>query len=152
MPSARRRRSSGSASRPPLPSNRARNNRFSWSRTDARRDALRRDFTINGLLYDPLASRVIDHVGGQADLEAKILRCIGDPHARFGEDRLRMLRAVRFTHTLDFTLDGRSSDAIRVMADRISRISAERIEAELTRTLTESARPGDVRVGAALPA
>src|ERR687885_1880927 len=64
--------------------------------SSAREDALRRDFTINGMFFDPLAGRLLDYVGGQEDLRARVLRAIGDPRARFAEDRLRMLRAVRF--------------------------------------------------------
>ncbi len=69
---------------------------------DAEQDALRRDFTINGLFYDPQEDRVIDYVGGEADLQRGLLRTIGDPLERFGEDKLRMLRAVRFATTLGF--------------------------------------------------
>src|SRR5260221_14369713 len=72
----------------------------------AEEDAQRRDFTVNGLFYDPIAERLIDYVGGQKDLAAKVLRAIGNPGDRFREDRLRMLRAVRFATTLGFDLDG----------------------------------------------
>ena len=70
--------------------------------SDAREDALRRDFTINGLFFDPVEGVVVDYVGGQQDLEHGIIRAIGDPDMRFGEDHLRMLRAVRFQRTLVF--------------------------------------------------
>ncbi|MBN2161358.1 MAG: CCA tRNA nucleotidyltransferase [Pontiellaceae bacterium] len=109
----------------------------------AREDALRRDFTINGMFYDPLEEKLIDYVGGQRDLEERKIVSIGDPAERFREDHLRMLRAVRFTHTLGFEIDEETDHAICEMAHLIQRISAERIENELTRTLTESARPGN---------
>ena len=109
----------------------------------AEEDALRRDFTINGMFYDPVENQLHDYVNGQRDLEKRIIAAIGDPFERFEEDHLRMLRAVRFAHTLGFTLDERSANAIRSMAHPITRISAERIEMELTRTLIESRRPGD---------
>ncbi|MBN2684505.1 MAG: CCA tRNA nucleotidyltransferase [Pontiellaceae bacterium] len=109
----------------------------------AKEDALRRDFTINGMFYDPLEEHLIDYVGGQRDLEERKIVAIGDPVERFREDHLRMLRAVRFTHTLGFEIDAETDRSIREMAHLILRISAERIENELSRTLTESARPGD---------
>ena len=109
----------------------------------AEEDALRRDFTINGMFYDPLSDQLHDYVNGQRDLEKRIIRAIGSPAERFEEDHLRMLRAVRFTHTLGFALDPATENAIREMSHLISRVSIERIEAVLTRTLTESLRPGD---------
>lgn len=109
----------------------------------AREDALRRDFTINGMFYDPVAERLHDYVDGRRDLEAGLIRAIGDPSLRFEEDHLRMLRAVRFVHNLGFRLDPATEEAIRSMAPRIARISAERIEMEFTRILTDSPRPGD---------
>ena len=75
--------------------------------TTAEEDAQRRDFTINGLFYDPLADQIIDHVGGQADLQARTLRAIGDPAARFAEDHLRLLRAIRFATRLNFKIEER---------------------------------------------
>ncbi len=108
--------------------------------TDAEHDAQRRDFTINGLFFDPLADRVVDYVGGVADLEARVVRAIGDPHRRFTEDKLRMLRAVRFAATLDFALDAATLAAIRAMALEISAVSAERIAGELRRMLTHDER------------
>src|SRR6266436_5003731 len=74
-------------------------------------DAKRRDFTINGMFYDSLAEQVIDFVGGQADLEAKLVRAIGDPGQRFAEDHLRMLRAVRFASVLDYKIEDRTWQA-----------------------------------------
>lgn len=108
----------------------------------AREDARRRDFTINGLFLDPEALEVIDYVTGLPDLERGRVRAIGDPEARFREDHLRMLRAVRFAAVLEFTIDPATADAIRRQAASIHRVSAERIGQELTRTLLEAPRPG----------
>ncbi|NOU36230.1 MAG: HD domain-containing protein [Kiritimatiellaceae bacterium] len=109
----------------------------------AEEDAKRRDFTVNGMFYDPLEDKVIDYVGGQVDLEKKIIRAIGDPEKRFSEDHLRMLRAVRFAHTLGFEIERATRAAIKKFAPDIAKISAERIENEFSRTLTESIKPGD---------
>src|SRR4029079_7523960 len=79
-------------------------------------DATRRDFTINGMFYDPLTEQVHDYVGGREDLGEGIVRAIGDPHARFAEDKLRMLRAVRMTARFEFALDRATGDAVRDMA------------------------------------
>ena len=100
-------------------------------------DVQRRDFTINGLMYDPVAQLVLDFVGGQADIRGRLLRTIGDPEARFGEDRLRMLRAVRFAARFDFEIDPATFDAIRVMASAIHDVSWERIRDEVIKILTE---------------
>ncbi len=108
----------------------------------AKEDALRRDFTINGMFFDPIKKQLHDYVHGQRDLKKKRVTAIGDPEERFREDHLRMLRAIRFVHTLQFDLDPATENAIKKMAPLIQKISAERIEVELTRTLTESARPG----------
>jgi poly(A) polymerase len=105
-------------------------------------DAQRRDFTINGLFYDPAVEQILDFVDGQRDLAARRIRAIGDPRRRFDEDHLRLLRAVRFAATLDFELDPNTAMAIRERAERIRRISAERIAQELTRLWTESPRAG----------
>jgi poly(A) polymerase len=106
-------------------------------------DVLRRDFTINGLLYDPLKEQVLDYVGGQADIRARRVRTIGDPYERFSEDRLRMLRAVRFAAGLKFTLDTAAEKAIRKQAAEIRQVSAERVRDELLKILTEGqARQG----------
>lgn len=107
---------------------------------DPEQDALRRDFTINGLFYDPIADRVIDFVHGRPDLRAKVIRCIGDPATRFGEDRLRMLRALRFACALGFEIDLGTWDAIRQMAPAIREVSWERIRDELIKILTGPAR------------
>jgi poly(A) polymerase len=99
--------------------------------TSAAEDASRRDFTINGMFYDPLKKQVIDYVGGRADLQKRIIRTIGDPDERFGEDYLRMLRAVRFSTRLSFPIEPGTYAAIRRNAANIARISGERIAAEL---------------------
>jgi len=104
--------------------------------SSAAEDVARRDFTINGLLYDPEASQVIDHVGGQADIAARVVRCIGDPRARFGEDRLRMLRAVRFVVRFNFDMEPATWEALRSQAPAIHDVSAERIRDELLKMLT----------------
>src|SRR5438552_5259601 len=96
-------------------------------------DAKRRDFTINGMFYDPVAEKVIDFVGGRADIAAKLLRAIGDPAQRFAEDRLRMLRAVRLATILDYKIDKQTWDALLANAGSINEISAERIRDELIR-------------------
>ncbi|MAI31493.1 MAG: CCA tRNA nucleotidyltransferase [Rubripirellula sp.] len=102
---------------------------------DARNDALRRDFTINGLFYDPNQREIIDYVGGQADLAAGVLQTIGDPVQRFGEDRLRMLRAIRFSTTLQFRMHDGTLAAIQQHADDMCGVSGERIGAEMRRVL-----------------
>ncbi|MCC6683089.1 MAG: CCA tRNA nucleotidyltransferase [Phycisphaeraceae bacterium] len=99
--------------------------------TDAEHDAQRRDFTINGLFEDPLEDRVIDYVGGQADLKAGVIRAIGDPQQRFAEDYLRMLRAVRFAARFHFTLEPATASAIRTNAPKLEQISRERIGMEM---------------------
>src|SRR6266403_3479235 len=96
-------------------------------------DAQRRDFTINGMFYDPVAEKVIDFVGGRADIEAKLVRAIGDAAQRFGEDRLRVLRAVRFATVLDYKIDTQTWEALVANAVSINEISAERIREELVR-------------------
>src|SRR6266481_2248791 len=96
-------------------------------------DARRRDFTINGMFYDPVAEEVIDLVGGRADIDARLVRAIGDPAQRFAEDRLRMLRAVRFATVLDYEIDKQTWDALVANASSINQISAERIRDELVR-------------------
>jgi poly(A) polymerase len=98
-----------------------------------REDAERRDFTINGMFYDPIGREVIDFVGGRADLERRLLRAIGDPASRFREDRLRMLRAVRFATVLGFEIDPGTWEALQKQAAEIHNVSAERIRDELVR-------------------
>ncbi len=110
---------------------------------DARADALRRDFTVNALFYDPLTEQVIDYVDGRRDLAARCLRAVGDPVARFTEDHLRMLRAVRFAGTLDFELEPETRAAIAPLARLIHRISPERVRDELLKMAVASQHPGD---------
>lgn len=101
----------------------------------AEQDALRRDYTINGLFYDPVQDKVIDFVDGRADLANRVVRAIGDPYLRIAEDKLRMLRAVRFAATLSFSIDHLTTDAIRRLADQVMVTSGERIGAEVNRML-----------------
>lgn len=108
--------------------------RFSSPEEDARR----RDFTINGMFLDPVDDRIIDYVGGQRDLQARIIRGIGDPAARIQEDRLRMLRAVRFAARLGYEIDSATFRAVRVAAGSITDISWERIGDEIVRMLTDT--------------
>lgn len=116
---------------------------------DARADALRRDFTINGLFFDPIAGRLYDWVGGRADLRARLIRTIGPPEERFAEDHLRMLRAVRLAANLEFDIEPRTFEAIRALAPKIQRVSAERIREELNRLFLP---PADIGTAAcALP-
>lgn len=112
----------------------------------AREDALRRDFTINGLFYDPLADQVIDYVDGKQDLERKVIRTIGPPEQRFSEDYLRLLRAIRFCSQLGFSIDPATYKAICVYADRICQISGERISMELEGILTSKLRANGLRM------
>jgi poly(A) polymerase len=100
-------------------------------------DVRRRDFTINGLLLDPLDDCVLDFVGGRQDLHDKIIRTIGDPRLRFAEDKLRLLRAVRFAARFDYTIESQTLDAIRELAPQIDLVSRERVRDELTKMLTE---------------
>ena len=109
---------------------------FSTSEADARR----RDFTINGMFYDPVGERLIDHVGGESDLHAGLIRAIGEPLERFEEDYLRLLRAVRFATVLDFEIEPATWSAMLSVADRITRISPERIREELDRLWISPAR------------
>ena len=123
-------------------------------------DARRRDFTINGLFYDPFPSstgaagvpacdptsgglgqpalpgQIIDFVGGRADIERKLIRTIGEPHERFGEDKLRLLRCIRFAANLAYEIDPSTFDAVKEMAPQINVVSAERIRDELIKLLT----------------
>jgi tRNA nucleotidyltransferase/poly(A) polymerase len=108
--------------------------------SSAREDAARRDFTINGLFYDPARGQVIDFVGGQEDLARRVVRAIGPPRERFAEDKLRLLRAVRFAASLDFTLESETVAALREMAGQITAVSPERIAMEMRRMLVEPGR------------
>jgi poly(A) polymerase len=113
--------------------------------TDAREDVRRRDFTINGMLLDPakltemgdVAAATLDYVGGRQDLADGIVRAIGDPAQRFTEDKLRMLRGVRFAARFEFAIEAATFAAMRMLAPQIHDVSAERVRDELTRMLTE---------------
>jgi poly(A) polymerase len=106
-------------------------------------DVLRRDFTINGMIYDPVQDRLVDLVDGQKDLQARVVRAIGNPRARFDEDSLRMIRAVRFAASLGFTIEKNTLSAIYDLAPTVTRVSWERVGDEITRILTE----GGARAG-----
>jgi poly(A) polymerase len=105
--------------------------------SDPRQDVLRRDFTINGLMMEAATGEVLDYVGGRADLERRVVRAIGDPDARFGEDHLRLVRAVRFAARLGFEIDSATFEAIGRHHALILKVSAERVREELARILTE---------------
>jgi poly(A) polymerase len=104
---------------------------------DPREDVERRDFTINGMMLDPATNEILDFVGGRDDLKAGIIRAIGDPERRFTEDKLRMLRAVRFAARFDYQIDPVTMAAIQKLAPKIRQVSCERIREELTKMLTE---------------
>jgi poly(A) polymerase len=105
----------------------------------AEEDVKRRDFTINGLLLDPQTNEVLDYVGGRDDLRSGIIRAIGQPEQRFREDKLRMLRAVRFAARFGYTIEPETLRAIQKLAPEIAQVSAERVRDELTKLLTEGA-------------
>ena len=105
-------------------------------------DALRRDFTVNGLFFDPLQNKVIDYVDGQKDIQKKIIRAIGDPEKRFEEDKLRLLRAIRFASTLNFEMETGTWKAVCRKAEEIKQVSPERIRDEMAKIFT---RPGAAR-------
>jgi poly(A) polymerase len=104
---------------------------------DPREDVARRDFTINGMMFDPVSGEVLDFVGGRKDLESGIIRAIGDPQQRIAEDKLRMLRAVRFAARFNFAIDAGTQAAIERLAKGIHIVSRERIRDELTKMLIE---------------
>lgn len=108
--------------------------------TNAREDAERRDFTINGMFYDPLSDEVIDYVGGRQDLDNGVIRAIGHPEQRFSEDALRLLRAIRFATTLQFVIEPQTWEALRAQANTLHRMSPERIREELVRILESPER------------
>ena len=110
--------------------------------TTAEEDAQRRDFTINAMFWDPIRKTLLDFVQGQQDLKARSIRAVGNPDLRFKEDHLRMLRAVRFAHRLDFTIEPQTAAAMQAHAQALQAISPERIRDELTRILLESRQPG----------
>jgi len=107
--------------------------------TSPEEDVQRRDFTINGLLMDPRSGEILDFVGGRADIQARIVRAIGEPERRFEEDKLRMLRAVRFAARLGYSIEARTFEAMRRLAPQIHQVSHERVRDELTKMLTEGA-------------
>lgn len=107
--------------------------------TSPQEDVRRRDFTINGLLMDPRSGKILDFVGGQADIRQQIVRAIGEPELRFEEDKLRMLRAVRFAARLGYSIEAQTFAAIRKLAPQIHQVSQERVRNELSKMLTEGA-------------
>ncbi len=113
--------------------------------TNAKEDALRRDFTINGLFYDPVKKKALDFVGGQKDIEKKIIRFIGEPHERVKEDHLRLLRGVRFKNNFGFEYDPMTKAAIHELANLIDGVSMERIQDELTKMLLHPHRAHSLR-------
>jgi poly(A) polymerase len=108
--------------------------------SSAREDALRRDFTINGMFFDPIKNELLDYVGGRKDLDDHILRAIGEPEVRFTEDKLRLLRAARFATRFSLTIEPATRAAIQKMAGQITVVSAERIAEELRRLLVDPRR------------
>jgi poly(A) polymerase len=108
--------------------------------TNAEGDARRRDFTVNGLFFNPLTCQILDFVGGEADLRAGILRSIGDPHARFAEDKLRLIRCVRFAASLGFEIEAETWRALLERAPEITAVSAERIRDELVKIFSHPSR------------
>ena len=103
--------------------------------TNAEEDAKRRDFTVNGLFYDPVARKILDYVGGQEDLQRQLLKAIGTPQERFQEDHLRLMRAVRFATVLDFQIEERTWQAVCELSHLISHVSVERVRDEFVRTM-----------------
>jgi len=114
--------------------------------TDREGDVRRRDFTVNGLLYDPIADEVIDLVEGRSDIAAGLIRAIGEPQERFEEDRLRLLRAARFAAKLEFAVEAETRGAIQADPGRIKSVSAERVAEELRKMLTDVNRSRAVRL------
>ncbi len=108
--------------------------------SDAKHDAFRRDFTINGMFEDPIEEKLIDYVGGKEDLQDRVIKAIGNPHERISEDYLRMLRAIRFAARFEFSIDSETGNAIREHADKLANISRERIGEELKRMLIDQNR------------
>ena len=102
----------------------------------AEEDALRRDFTINGLMFDPIAGKLYDYVNGKKDIQSKIIRCIGEPRERFTEDKLRLMRAVRFAARFEYQIEPKTYDAIKELAPTILDVSYERIRMELVKIFT----------------
>ena len=113
---------------------------------DPRRDAERRDFTINGMFLDPLDGEILDFVGGRGDLDARVLRAIGDPAARFAEDKLRLLRATRFAARFGCTMEAATRRALEAMAPEVVVVAAERIAQELRKMLVHRSRAEGMRL------
>lgn len=111
----------------------------------AQEDVLRRDFTINGMLYDPIKRKLIDYIGGQEDIKKKLIRCIGNPQERFSEDKLRLLRAIRFSARFGFEIEEETRKAIAAFASSVSAVSQERIREELEKILSDANRTEGVR-------
>ena len=103
-------------------------------------DISRRDFTINGMLYDPINNNLIDLVGGKQDIQNRVVRSIGDPMKRFEEDKLRMMRAIRFSCQLEFSIDNKTLEAVKILSDKIIEVSRERIRDELKHILVSNKR------------
>jgi poly(A) polymerase len=112
----------------------------------AKQDVLRRDFTINALLLDPQTGEILDYVGGRDDLKAGVIRAIGEPERRFTEDKLRMVRAVRFAARFGYQIEPTTTDAIIALAPQIHQVSAERLREELTKILTEGSASRGLRL------
>jgi poly(A) polymerase len=109
--------------------------------SEVEEDVLRRDFTINGMLYDPLQEELLDYTGGMDDIRAGVVRAIGEPYERFSEDKLRMMRAVRFCARYGFEIEKSTYDAIVELAPLITQVSAERIRDELVKIISQD-NPG----------
>lgn len=114
--------------------------------TTAREDAERRDFTINAMFFEPEAQKLLDYVGGRQDLAAGVLRAVGDARQRFAEDKLRLLRCVRFAARFDFAIDAEAKTALTEMAAELTVVSAERIQAELRLILQPPTRTRAMRL------
>lgn len=108
--------------------------------SDAKHDALRRDFTINGMFEDPIEETIIDFVNGQEDVQHRLVRSIGNPHERIAEDHLRMLRAIRFAARFEFSIEEETGNAIRELAPELSSVSRERIGEEIKKMMTDPNR------------
>ena len=108
--------------------------------SDAKHDALRRDFTINGMFEDPIEDKIIDYVGGKEDILNRVVKAIGDPHERIAEDHLRMLRAIRFAACFEFTIESETGNAIRENSHELIGISRERIGEEIRKMMTDQNR------------
>ena len=108
--------------------------------TNEKEDALRRDFTINGMFFDPINKKIIDYIDGQKDIKNKIIKAINEPCERFDEDKLRILRAIRFSARFNFEIEKKTKDAIKKYADKINLVSSERIRDELIKMMVHPSR------------